>query len=585
MMSRDLHRQSCSKAWSRRDILEEYEIAKEDAVIAGIHPLIYPTQTIYGHRISNAFLSGKSVVNFIASPQQGKTATSLQCIIDLTTCADAKKQIHKDNVLILTGMSDLDWKAQMTARMLPSFAGNIFHRNDIPKMFQKIKNRSDILIILDECHIATSNEQTIHDMLLKSGIWDLSYMIEHNIKILLISATPASVLIDVQEWDSELQCTIVAKPSLHTANYMGFQAMLDENRVLAFDIRCRADMVTLIRKIEQRYEKPKFHILRLHHRLRKELGQVVAAAGHLISDHNCSNRLQDVDCMLSSAPKTHHFIIIKNLWRASKTLSDKHIGICMDNSPDFTVVAQGLGGRLLGYNRVRGANGPILYTNVKAIRQYVAWIENGANYRGCELYDSTQLKVVEGSITRKNTSTMHYCEIKNARKSSCVSKSKKINVPKGKINVPKGKINVFKSMTLTRVLSEQFKVPGESETKLCTIYTKMTRADFLLKFNLLMTPDSARGLREMMIRGGNDVIVSYKLSSAHTDANLKTYYGHKQSWSAAKFQVIRLNAESDDMFIVIERKLEVLNSVKEGDVLLAHSHSGNIVKYRVNAFA
>lgn len=559
-------RQTCSKAWSRRDVLEEFEDAKNDALRKTNLPLIYPTQVIYGHRISNAFFSGKSLVMFVASPQFGKTATSLQCIIDLTTSLDEMKRIHKDNVFVVTGLSDLDWKTQMQARMLPSFVDKVFHRNDIHKMVAKIKNKSDIFIVVDEVHVALQNNQSVHELLINSGIWDINYLTKHNIKILCISATPSFVLMDVNEWDANLRCTIVAKPSLHIVNYMGFQAMLDEDRIQIFDIKCTRDINMLVSKVEARYRGPKYHILRLNQKLRVEFGQVVERAGYLVSDHNCTTRLADVDSMLNSEPSRHHFIIIKSLWRASKTLCDKHIGVCMDNSNDFNCVAQGLGGRLLGYRRSRGPSAPLLFSNVSAIKQYVSWLETGADYHTCELYESNQLKIVEGSMKRKKISSLHYCEIKNVRRGTVQNQVPKLAVPN----------TIFKSTKLKRI------GPVPCHTRMCTTYTKMTRAMFLSTFNLIMTPDTARGLREMMIRGGNDVIVSYKLGSAQTDSNLKTFFGHQKAWSAAKYHIIKdMDLRDDDNFVVIERNLEMLNSVKAGDILVAHNHAEKLIKYQV----
>lgn len=562
-------RQSCSKAWSRRDVQEDFEYAKKSAQRSG-KPLIFPTQVKYGKRISEAFLSGKSLVCFVASPQFGKTATSLQCIVDMTTCADDSKIIHKDNVYVMTGMSDLDWKTQMTSRMLPCFSSNIFHRNDAHKMIEKTKNRSDILLILDECHIAFQNDQTLHELLVKSGIWDVAYMIRHNIKILCISATPAHVLMDISEWDSSLHSTIVAKPNLHTNDgYMSFRDMLDEGRVQSFDIRNRSDMEALVSMVERTYSTNKHHILRLKQNYRNEMGQVIVAAGYKVSDHNCTSRLDDVDTMLESAPSTHHFIIIKSLWRASKTLSDKHIGICMDNSTDFTCVAQGLAGRLLGYGRARKQNAPLLLTNVPAVKQYVAWLENGCDYHTCELYESNQLKIVQGSMKRKKVSSMHYCEIKHAR--SDVTTSSRV----GRAPV------IFNSIKLERLGAISKIADMEPEAKLSTAYTLMSLDSFKERFKLRVVPDSARGLRELMIRNGHDVTVAYKLSSATSDTNLKTYYAHQQAWSAARYHVIKLSEESDDGIVVIQRNVEMLNAVVKGNLIIAHNHARKLIKYRV----
>ena len=65
------------------------------------------------------------------------------------------------NVFFITGMSDRSWLDQTRERVLPCWRKNVYHRNTLHKMSAKIKSlekRKDILIILDECHLANKKQ-------------------------------------------------------------------------------------------------------------------------------------------------------------------------------------------------------------------------------------------------------------------------------------------------------------------------------------------------------------------------------------------------------------------------------------------
>ena len=79
------------------------------------------------------------------------------------THLDNEKMYFPEDIFIITGMSDIDWERQTKNDMLNCIKDNVFHLGKI-KQFNSIintKRNIKILIIIDECQIATSKDQQI----------------------------------------------------------------------------------------------------------------------------------------------------------------------------------------------------------------------------------------------------------------------------------------------------------------------------------------------------------------------------------------------------------------------------------------
>ena len=87
--------------------------------------------------------------------------------------------------------------------------GNIHHRNTLKELVRKLKGKKDVLIIIDEVHIASSLKgnqgkgQSINQLLGELGYKDLSNLRENNINCVVFSATPQAVLDDHIKWKEE----------------------------------------------------------------------------------------------------------------------------------------------------------------------------------------------------------------------------------------------------------------------------------------------------------------------------------------------------------------------------------------------
>ena len=76
----------------------------------------------------------------------------------------------------------------------------------------------------------------------------------------------------------------------------------------------------------------------------------------------------------------HTIILIKNKWRASKSFTDKYIGVVHDrftlNKQIFATEVQGLAGRMVGHGKMKSKVRPIIYCQVRCINEYINLFKN-----------------------------------------------------------------------------------------------------------------------------------------------------------------------------------------------------------------
>ena len=125
--------------------------------------LIFDPQKEIGKQIVKAFRK-HLVITLCAPPQWGKTGVSL--------FVSYKMSLQKiENVFYLTGMSDRKWIEQIKERILPCWGKNVYHRNTLNRLLMRIMNLrikkkdKNILLIIDECHIANRKEHMMSEIM------------------------------------------------------------------------------------------------------------------------------------------------------------------------------------------------------------------------------------------------------------------------------------------------------------------------------------------------------------------------------------------------------------------------------------
>lgn len=492
----------------------------------------------------------KLLITFVSSPQWGKTGVAVHLMYMMTT--KEVNHLPPQNIFLLSGMSDKEWKAQTKERVLPCFKNQVFHRNDLNKMCALLKDKQNVLIIIDECHFGSENNQTLNRCLFTSNILDINNMQKNNIKIVCISATPGNVLLDAKKWGTYHQ-TVIAQNT--NPLYTGFDTLLREQRIMSCpNLKKVEEVEALFDFIENRYKTPKYHIIRASTRMLLD-SKILELIGNkrytfMMYDSHAIKQANSIDSLLNTKPLNHHFIFIKGYWRAAKTLNDTHIGICLDQSKDYTCTVQGLGGRLLGYNR---QSVPVLFGNIDAIEEYIKILENNVDYSQCKKYRSLNLVISNFNVKFQKPSTVHPDEILNLPAYAPQHEHQKIITPPKNLG----------------------KLKPNMQIKTVTQFTDYTNAEFIKQFNLNITtlPEKASQLNEMLKAKRYSINVSYKKHPAKSVSNLVNFCTHPE-WAACEYHIIR---RDDDNIRVIKRNL---GDLKTGDMIAAHNSEGFMIMYR-----
>ncbi len=399
---------------AQRDDLRSSYIKKSlEAKYSGT-VFVSPEQDNTAKEISAKFLTGKRLVTLIAEPQWGKTGTVLTAAYYLCTHNDDMDLVDASQVFIITGLSDTVWERQTRERMLPQFEKNVYHRARINSVIPAIADASNALVIIDECHYASASDQTIKLALEDAGLLDMNNLVEKNIRIIQTSATPDNVLIDSNSWGSH---HAVVKPVSRCSSYCSFSQLFAADRFReSLDLTDPYNVETLFEVMLQ-YKRPRYHIIRLPRRgVTGERSTILDNLKAFCEDfcfpllcHDSDCRIRDIDGVLAKEPRRHTIIVITDYWRAAKTINDAFVGVVHERlvkKVNSTTIVQSLAGRFVGHNK--NVNGPIIYTHLGAVEQYIDLCEKEFNYMDVKYYSVGIRSNGAGKITIKQ-SYAHTC--------------------------------------------------------------------------------------------------------------------------------------------------------------------------------
>lgn len=375
-------------------------------------------QNSVAEEIVDAFLcKDKKLVTLIAQPQWGKTGTVVSTAFQLCTHSDLERIVYPENVFILTGLCDKEWEIQTKSRMLPQFKDGVYHRGMIGGITDKLSTITNALIVIDECHYASSTLQTITTVFKEAGLLDIDRLTQDNIFILQTSATPDNVLVDSKSWgDHHLTITPTADKTL---TYTSFKCFMKGNRIKDTVDLTKAEQAEDLFDDMLTFKDPKYHVIRVPRKgtntnkdqILENIKAFCEDHSFQLLEHHSKKKIVDIDTLLHKKPRRHTVILVVDYWRAAKTLPDDHLGVVHErlvNKPSSTTVIQSLAGRCVGHNK-RVKDGVIIYTHKKSIEQYIELVDKNFDYQEIKYYSTGISTNGQGKITTKE-SYAHTCE-------------------------------------------------------------------------------------------------------------------------------------------------------------------------------
>lgn len=356
---------------------------------------IYDNQKQWALIIVEKLLDRKLIsITVIAYPQAGKTGTMLATISLYLENPSVKIPI--ENIYIITAYSSTEWRDQTILRFPDSFQGRVLHRQDLlsnkNKFLEEIRTKKNILIIMDEVHIAAKKDETLFRLFKEAGFYDINELYERDIKIVEFTATPNGTIYDSNQW-GKYSTSIILEPD---SNYTSCFDLMDDNRIFQNRDLCCYDKKSGIvdkDKVEIAFKEIKdildnygddylYHIFRTPTNKMQRSVYIDHLEEHLgedikIIEYDEKSKIGDINDILRRQPKEHTFILIKEKCRCTKTIYKKYIGICYEryaNKCDDSVINQAAVGRLSGYDDNEKS---VCFTNIESIERYAEqWKSN-----------------------------------------------------------------------------------------------------------------------------------------------------------------------------------------------------------------
>ena len=146
--------------------------------------VIFENQEIIAYKVVTAFKDRKIInIMVISKTQSGKTGS--MCATIKQYLEDTSNLIPIENIYIITGLSSCEWNEQTKERMPESVQSRVFHRSELPNTFvAEIKDKKNILIIMDEIQVAAKKGQTIYKTF-QAALKDMNYYGKVSLKIKL----------------------------------------------------------------------------------------------------------------------------------------------------------------------------------------------------------------------------------------------------------------------------------------------------------------------------------------------------------------------------------------------------------------
>ena len=315
-------------------------------------PHIFPNQFQFGQDIANTFLD-RSVhtILAVAPTQSGKTGSMLATIQHVL--AQPTLSLPIQHIFIITGHSSTEWTKQTMQRFPPEFRDNIFHRNQLSYFVDKVKDLSNVLIFVDESHIASRKHQSVQAALSNAGIFPNLY--EKDIKIVLVTATPALCIKNYT-----FQATVSMKTPL---DYRSIDSLILDGLVLtAKDLSLPSSIPHILELASFISGPPKYHIIRTPRGdgFQSTIDNFILVFG--VAHFDFIDDATDFD-FLSFPPSTHTFIFIIDRLRCATTIDKSHLGVLYERSPkiiNYDTIVQGLLGRATGFH----SSSPIVFTHI-----------------------------------------------------------------------------------------------------------------------------------------------------------------------------------------------------------------------------
>ena len=388
---------------------------------ASIDP--FPLQLQAAHEcFLRFFVDGLAWVHLAAEMQAGKTGV-MAALIRLILRNHQRLRFRASRIFTITGMSENSWREQTKKRLPRKLRENVFHNSSLGQLNEKIKQiylrengLSNILILVDESHIASGKDNRPDKLVYETirSFVPAEEWAARNIRFLTISATdPAKVM----SLDKNQDAVVVLKT---TEAYQSVEKLQAQGRIHATEELGDLPSAAAIAELKSRvatYQTPCYHLMR------PKQGKVEECVLALQRDFpgadvrkwdsdtlrekskrgGSSVSSSDIDInseVLDNQPLTHTFIVLKDMFRAAKTMNDTYVGVLWDRltGKDDTTL-QGLLGRVCGYGKNPNTH---IYCSGDSVDNYLRiWHRLCSDHRSERMIEGVEIRAAMTGVDVK----------------------------------------------------------------------------------------------------------------------------------------------------------------------------------------
>lgn len=324
-------------------------------------------------------------ISIVKRTKVGMDGLMIELAKNMSTHPDDDFALYRQNILLITGMSNKSWEDDMKGKMPAAFKDNVFHHGRIHLLKSRLRNAKDTLIIIDEIDNGDKEDQKMHVLLKESGILNIEYMEQNNIRFVFVSATMINELRDLCKWGDKHHTHYMSIPE----NYIGHNDFLEMGIIQEFypvvddESAERWVQEDIIQNYRNDY---RVHIIRTDEK-NKDYIRVACSRNNIqFKNHASDDRIHHEDLVDIFANITRHVVIaVKGFYRRANLIPNEwklKIGATHErhvSKYDTNVQVQGLPGRMTGYWKdvVRNGfkTGPHR-TSIRAMNEYDEFYRN-----------------------------------------------------------------------------------------------------------------------------------------------------------------------------------------------------------------
>ena len=341
---------------------------------------IFPNQKEDATIICNKFYETPvRAISIIKRTKVGMDGLMIEIAKNMTTHPDNNFVLHRENIFFITAMSNVSWEEDMKDKIPACFKDNVYHHGKLQRLKEKLKNIKNAMIINDEIDNGDKEDQKLHLILKNSGILNIKYMEENNIRFVFVSATMINELRELRKWSDKHYTHWMSIPD----TYIGHKEFLELGIIQEYYQINNAESAEkwIKEDILDNYGSDyRVHIIRTDEKNKDFISSACSNNNIDFKNHTSDERISYAELSNIFNNISNHLVIaVKGFYRRANLIPNewkKKIGATHERyvkKYDTNVQIQGLPGRMSGYWKnelLKGHKTGPHRTSIDAINEY-----------------------------------------------------------------------------------------------------------------------------------------------------------------------------------------------------------------------